>query len=121
MKFDELTELFINGDDIPVDLSTTRMKSIGGQWIVQAFEHLENKLHSIVHGFWHAQIFDALWIVNQDELPDYESENNFDFVEDEDIIEIMHRTSGCLNISDIYSDSEDDHPPVVVITSSEED
>ena len=117
---DELTELFINGDDTPVDMSTSRMKCIGGQWIVQAFEHLENNQHIIVHGFRHAGIFDALGIIDQDELPDYESEDDFDFVdEDEDIIEMTRRTNGSLNVSDVYSESDDD-PPIVMISSEED-
>ena len=64
------------------------MKCIGSQWIEQAFEHLENNPHIIVHGFWHAGIFDALGIVDQDELPDYVSEDDSDFIEDEGIMEI---------------------------------
>ena len=116
---DELTELFINGDDTPVDMSTSRMKCIGGQWIVQAFEHLENNPHIVVHGFRHAGIFDALGIIDQDELPDYESEDDFDEDEDEDIIEMTRRTNGSLNVSDVYSESDDD-PPIVMISSEED-
>ena len=119
---DELTELFINEDDTPVDLSTARMKCIGGQWIVRAFEHLENNPHIIVHGFRHAGIFDALGIIDQDELPDYESEDDSDFDEDEDMVtEMTCRTSGSLKVSDVYSESEEDDIPVITITSSEEE
>ena len=94
------------------------MKCIGGQWIVQAFEHLENNPHIIVHRFWRAGIFDALGIIDQDELPDYESKDDSDF-DDEDIIEMTRRTNGSLNVSDVYSKSDDD-PPVVMISSEED-
>ena len=78
-----------NEDDTPVDLSTSRMKCISGQWIVKAFEHLENNPHIIVHGFWHTGIIDALGVIDQDDLPDYESEDGSDFDdEDEDIMEM---------------------------------
>ena len=32
---DELTEKFIDGDDEPVDISTARMKCVGGQWFLK--------------------------------------------------------------------------------------
>ena len=124
---DELTELFIDEDDTPIDLSTARMKCIGGQWIVEAFEHLENNPQIIVHGFRHAGIFDALGIIDQDELPDYESDDDSDFDEDEDmdenedmVMEMTCRVSGSLKVSDVYSESEDG-AQVITITSSEED
>ena len=40
---DELTELFLEDDDEPVDLSTPRMKCVSGQWLVQLYEYLEEK------------------------------------------------------------------------------
>ena len=100
-----------------VDLSTSRMKCISDQWIVQAFEHLENNSH-VVHGFWHAGIFDALRVIDQDELRDYESKDDSDFDEDEDIMEMTWRTNDSLNVSDVYNENKDD-PPVVTIISGE--
>jgi len=116
---DKLAELFINDDNMPADLSTARMKCIGGQWIVQAFEHLQDNPHIIVNGFRHAGIFDALEIIDQDELPDYESDGNSDF--EEDIMEPMDRISCYLDESNVYSESEDDDLSVIVITNSEEE
>jgi len=63
-------------------------------------------------------LFDALGIIDQDELPDYESDGNSDF--EEDIMEVMDRTSGYLNVLNVYSESKDDDLSVIVITSSEE-
>ena len=83
---------------------------------------MENNPHIIVHGFQHAGIFDALGIIDQDELPDYESEDDSDFDEDEDMVmEMTCRTSGSLKVSAVYSESEEDDALVITITSSEED
>ena len=35
---DELTELFINDEEMIVGLSTAMMKCMGGKWIVEMFE-----------------------------------------------------------------------------------
>ena len=61
-------ELFINGEDTIVDISTTRMKCIAGEWIVQVVKHLQANPQIIVHGFRYA---DALGIIDDDELPEY--------------------------------------------------
>ena len=50
---DELAEL-LDEDDTTVDLSMARMKSVGGKWVVQLYEYLENNPRIIVHGFRHA-------------------------------------------------------------------
>ena len=69
---EQVTELFYNDDDDPVDLSTARMKCLGAQWMVALFEHLTNNPHIIVNGFQHAGIFTALGLLDDDtELPDY--------------------------------------------------
>jgi len=80
---------------------------------------LQDNLHIIVNEFWHAGIFDALEIIHQDELPDYESDGNSDF--EEDIMEPMDRTCCYLDVSNVYSESEDDNLSVIVITNSEEE
>ena len=79
----ELTELFINDEDTTVDISTARMKCVGGQWIVQMFEHLQDNPQILVHGFRHAGVFDALGILDEDELPIYNSEEDSDSDEDD--------------------------------------
>jgi len=44
-------------DDDPADLSTPWIKCVSGQWLVQ---YLEGNPHTIVNGFRHAGIYDAL-------------------------------------------------------------
>ena len=53
---DELTKLFMEDDDDPVDLFMPRMKCVSGQWLVQLYEYLEDNPHITVHGFRHAGI-----------------------------------------------------------------
>ena len=48
---EQVTELFYNDDDNPVDLSTTRMKCLGAQWMVALYEHLTDNPYIIVNGF----------------------------------------------------------------------
>ena len=48
---EQVTELFYNDDDNPVDLSTARMKCLGAQWMVALYEHLTDNPHVIVNGF----------------------------------------------------------------------
>jgi len=36
----QVTELYVNGDDEPVDLSSARMKCLGAQWMTEVVEHL---------------------------------------------------------------------------------
>ena len=48
----------------PVDLSMPRMKCVSGQWIVNLYEYLEDNLHTIVHGFRHSGIYDALGLLD---------------------------------------------------------
>jgi len=67
----EIIELFIDGEDTVVDVSTTRMICVVGEWIVQVFEHLQANTQIIVHGFRHAGVFDVLGIIEDDELPEY--------------------------------------------------
>ena len=68
---EQVTELFYNDDDDPVDLSTARMKCVGAQWMVALYEHLTNNPHVIVHGFRHAGILTALGLLDDTELSDY--------------------------------------------------
>jgi len=125
---DEITELFIDGEDTVVDISTARMKCIVGEWIVQVFEYLQANPQIIVHGFRHAGVFDALGIIDNDELPEYGDnlESNDDSELDEDVdddcIEAMSRSStSCLSVATVYTDSDGDLPTdPIVISSSEE-
>ena len=121
----ELMELFANDEETPVDLSTARMKCVGGQWIVQVFEHLQdNPQIIIVHGFRHAGIFDALGILDEDELPRYSSEEDSDIEEnntDEDVIQAMGSARSSLAVSTVYTDSDSDPSVDPIVLSSSED
>ena len=124
---DELTKLFMEDDDDPVELSTPRMKCVSGQWLVQLYEYLEDNPHIIVHGFRHAGIYDALGLLDENDLPDYATdESDFsDYATDED--EITESASSKLLVSDVYSDSQEEESEfegtkiddVVIITDSD--
>ena len=45
---DELTELFMEDDNSPADLSTPQMKCVSGQWLVQLDKYLEDNLQIVV-------------------------------------------------------------------------
>ena len=48
---EQVTELFYNEDDDPVNLPTARMKCLGARWMVALLEHLTNNPHVIINGF----------------------------------------------------------------------
>ena len=109
---DELTELFMEDDDKPVDLSMTRMKCMSGQWLVQLYEYLEDNPQIIVHGFKHSGIYDALGLLDEDDLPDYAT------TDESDMDEAMASAPSKLLVSDVYTDSqseEETEPDDVVI------
>jgi len=106
------------------------MKYVVGAWIVQVFEHLQANPHIIVHGFRHAGVFDALGIIDDDELPEYgddlESGDDSELDENiDDCIEAMsYSSASCLSVATVYTDSDDgegDLPtdPIVVSSSKE--
>ena len=69
---DELTKLFMEDDNEPADLSTPRMKCVSGQWLVQLYIlYLEDNPQIVVHDVRHAGIYDALRLLDEDDLPDY--------------------------------------------------
>ena len=106
---DELAELF---DDTTVDLSTTTMKSVGGKWIVQLYEHLTDRPHIMVHGFRHAGVYSALGLLDDDnnDIPDYATADDSDI--DDEIEELMEPSSGAtskhLSVASVYSDTEEE-------------
>ena len=127
---EQVTELFYNDDDDPVDLSTARMKCVGAQWMVALYEHLTNNPHVIVHGFRHAGIFAALGLLDDSELSEYgemsadsdyelsddqqsQGEYNSNFIsdseEDSSHENQLVRTKQCLSVADVFTeDSESD-------------
>ena len=120
---DEVTELFVEDDDEPVDLSTPRMKCVSGQWFVQLYEYLEDNPQIIVHGFRHAGVYDALGLLDEDDLPDYTTDES-------DIDEVMESASSKLLVSDVYTDSQTEEETeaedtgiddVVIISDSDSD
>ena len=103
------------------------MTCVGGQWIVQMFEHLQDNPQVIVHGFRHAGIFDALSILDEDELPTCSNED-FDIEEDdtdenndEDVIQAMSDVRSSLTVSSDYTDSDSDASVDPIILSSSDD
>ncbi|XP_065917245.1 uncharacterized protein [Dysidea avara] len=120
---DELTELFIEDDDEPVDLSTARMKCMSVGWIVQLYEHLEDNPQIKVHGFRHAGIYDALRLIDEDDdLPEYPTSDDDDDDDDKldtDIDTLVGNEKCHLSVSDVYSDSqsEEEVVPLTVQTA----
>ena len=111
---DELTELFLDDNDEPVDLSTARMKCVSGNWLVQLYEHLEANPQIVVHGFRHAGIFSALSLIDKDDdLPEYPTSDDDDDENEESDTDIdfdmPEEKRRVLSVSDVFSsDSEED-------------
>ena len=127
---DELAELFDDdNDDLTVDLSTSRMKSVGAKWIVQLYEYLADKPHIIVNGFKHAGIYSALGLLDDDDIPDYLTTDDSDTDDGEDEIEELVELSGSnyLSVAAVYSDTAEEtdmneiDQEVIIISSSEDD
>ena len=126
---EQVTELFYNDDDDPVDLSTARMKCLGAQWMVALYEHLTDNPHVIVNGFRHAGIFTALGLLDDDtELPDYgemSADSDYELSDDQqsqreydsNLItdsegDSSHEdqpvcTKACLSVADVFTCNED--------------
>ena len=120
---DELTEIFINGDDDePVDISSARMKCIGGRWLMEVIEHLQDNPHIVVNGFKHAGIHQALGILaDENDLSPY-SDRSYEYSDesesfDED--EMPDDVSTPLSVHDVYTDTETELS-VIEISSSDE-
>ena len=123
-------------EDTTVDISTARMKYVGGQRIVQMFEHLQDNPQILVHRFRHTGVFYALGILDKDELPICNSEEDSDNDEDDtdknedsdieeddasendDVIQTMRNS---LTVSTVYTDGDNDVPVDAIILSSSED
>lgn len=111
---DELVELFDDNEDsedTTIDLSTATMKSVGGKWMVQLYDHLTDNPHIIVHGFRHAGVYIALGLLDDDDdIPDYTTTDDSDV--DEKIEELMEPSSGAaskhLSVATVYSDTEEE-------------
>ena len=92
--------MFLEDDDEPVDLSTSWMKCVSGQWLVQLYKYLEDNPQIVVHGFRHAGIYDALGLLDEDDLPDYTT------IDESDIDEVIESPSSKFLVSDVYMDSQ---------------
>ena len=125
---EQVTELFYNDNDDPVDLSTARIKCVGAQWMMALYEHLTNNPHVVVHGFRHAGIFTALGLLDDTELTDYgemsansdyelsddqqsqgECSSNLisDLEEDSSHEDQLVHTKLCLSVADVFTCTED--------------
>ena len=127
---DELAELFDDDDDdLTVDLSTSRMKSVGAKWIVQLYEYLADKPHIIVNGFKHAGIYSALGLLDDDNIPTTDDSDTDDGEDEiEELVEpIGSTTRNHLSVAAVYSDTEEEtemneiDQEIIIISSSEDD
>ena len=127
---DELTEKFIDSDDEPVDISTARMKCVGGQWFLILYEHREANPQITVNGFKHAGIHQVLGVIDE-EIPSYFDEESSDVDEsDEDefpssdddvssstplLAADVHTTVSNSNSEGEFSPAEPSQPEVIVL------
>ena len=100
---EQVTELYCNGEDDPVDLSSARMKCLGARWIEQAMEYLADNPNIIVSGSRHAGIYATLGLLDKDDddLPDCDDtspESEFDSC-DEDQLSQGEGTYDCDSIA----------------------
>ena len=118
-----MTEKFINGDDDePVDISSARMKYIGGRWFMEVIEHLQDNPHIVVNGFKHAGIHQALGILTDDEsdLSIYSDDSNeYSDESESDEDGLPDDVSTPLSVHDVFTDTEPEMS-VVEISSSDE-
>ena len=67
---------------------------------MQLYEYLEDNPQIIVHGFRHAGIYDALGLLDEDDLPDYTT------TDESDMDKVMESASSKLLVSDVYMNSQ---------------
>ena len=123
---EELSEQFINGDDDePVDTLTARMKCVGGRWLMEVMEYLEDNPHIVVNGFKHAGIHQALGMLNDDyeELPRYTDDSEYT---DDDSFDLYSSDEGPenhvhtpLDVHDIYTDTEAEASVLEIFSSDD--
>ena len=102
---------------------------MGGKWIVEMFEYLQDNSQIIVHGFRHARVFDTLGILDDDELPDYMNDEDSDIVLMKTVMKTFLDTVGSsLTESAVYTASESDSDdgdtsagPILISDSEDED
>ena len=94
----------------PVDVSTAKLKSLGGQWLVKAFEYI--KSHPGINGFKAAGITDALGITIKltDNIQEYVSEID----SDSDYDKLFQGSSGVC-VEAVYSTDSDDNDTIVIL------
>ena len=88
------------------------MKSVGGKWIVQLYEHLTDSPHIVLHGFRHAGVYSALRLLDDDDngIPDYTTTDDSDI--DDEIEKLMKPSNGTaskhLSMASVHSDTEEE-------------
>lgn len=106
-----------------IDMSTARMKSLGGKWLVKMFEYLEGHPAILINGFKAAGIMEALGIngpIDSSTLNHYDS-----FTESEDDLDDLCNDLDCsssskdiLSVDSVfqYSDSEEaeQNSPIII-------
>ena len=95
----------------PVDVSTAKMKSLGGQWLVKASEYIKSHPGILINRFKAAGITDALGIAIKltDNIQDYVSEID----SDSDYDELFQGSSG-MCVEAVYSTDSDDNDTIVI-------
>ena len=77
---------------------------------MQLYEYLADKPHIIINGFKHAEIYSALGLLDDDNIPDYLTTDDSDNDDGEDEIEELVEPSGSttrnLSVAAVYSDTE---------------
>ena len=87
------------------------MKSLGGQWLVKAFEYIKSHPGILINGFKAAGITDALGIAIKltDNIQEYVSEID----SDSDYDELFQGSSG-MCVEAVYSTDSDDNDTIVI-------
>ena len=113
-------EMYQSSDDSsgaefePIDVSSARMKSLSGQWLVKAFEHIKSHPDILINGFKAAGITDALGIAVKltDALLEYPSETDSEIDDDE----LLHGSSS-MRVDNVYgTDADSDTVNTIVIS-----
>ena len=92
------------------------MKSLGGQWLVKAFEYIKSHPGILINGFKAAGITDALGIAIKltDNIQEYVSETD----SESDYNELFQGSSG-MCVKAVYGTDSDENVDTIVISDDE--
>lgn len=105
-----------------VDMSTARMKSLGGKWLVKMFEYVQGHPAILINGFKAAGIMEALGIngpIDSSTLDHYDS-----FTESEDLDDLCNdldcssSNKDILSVDSVFQDSDSEeaeqYSPIII-------